>query len=144
MGGGFKKIDGPRLHLGPLALCSLHAHCCCCFSAAASWQACVRDWEEGGCCWCFRETQALCCIISLGWLLRGPPSPPYFSFFFFTHAPSAHVTMCCCTQRCRQPSWSTPTQCIHCGAQAVQSQRTGAKLTGGGLWFFSTVLSVAF
>lgn len=38
--------------------------------------------RRGGCCWCFRETQALCCIISLGWLLRGPPSPPYISSFF--------------------------------------------------------------
>lgn len=103
---------------------------------------------SGGCCWCLRDRWVLCCIISIGWLLWGEPPPPHRSPPprppppFFTHAPSAHVMMCCCTQHCCQPSWSTPTQCIHCGAQAVQSEWTGAKLTGGGLWFFfSTVLS---
>lgn len=38
------------------------------------------------------------------------------------------MIVCRCTQHYRQPSWSTPTQCIHCStAQTVQSERAGAE-----------------
>lgn len=31
-----------------------------------------------GHCWCLRDRWVLCCIISLGWVLWGPPLPPFF------------------------------------------------------------------
>lgn len=43
-----------------------------------SWPLC----QVRGGCWCLRDRWVLCCIISIGWILWGPP-PPSPSFFFF-------------------------------------------------------------
>lgn len=133
MGGGFKKIDGPRLHLGPLALLPFMLTAAAVFLLQPADRPVFETGRRADVVDASERHRPSAASLALVGYSGDPPPPPYFSFFFFTHAPSAHVTMCCCTQRCRQPSWSTPTQCIHCGAQAVQSQRTGAKLTGGGL-----------
>lgn len=65
--------------------------CFCCDSAASSVIALSNNrrlFQVRGRCWCLRHRWVLCCIISIGWILLGPPlpllHPPTFFFYACT------------------------------------------------------------
>lgn len=126
-------------HPGYLALLFIPCIMCCCAAAAGSSVIAISNFQITGIC--FRseatvERQMSPLLHHLHWLCtHGTPITPTPFFFLRMH----HLltwSVCCCTEHCCQPSWSTPT--------AVHSLRcTGSPIRAEGWadWWRGCVIS---
>lgn len=83
MGGGFKKIDGPRLHLGPLALLPFMLTAAAVFLLQPADRPVFETGRRADVVDASERHRPSAASLALVGYSGDPPSPPYFSFFFF-------------------------------------------------------------